>query len=87
MWFIDKRIQVICEELKRLAVVKKAAGRKPAVQKKGSIFIPGKQNRPRLPGRILSQGIRNGTGRISITGFGQRTLCRKNWTERPCVFM
>ncbi|WP_349947643.1 alpha-mannosidase [Lacrimispora sp. BS-2] len=39
MWFIDKRIQVICEELKRLSVVKKLPIRN-LQYKKGQYFYP-----------------------------------------------
>lgn len=57
MWFIDKRIQVICEELKRLAVVKKSCRPETCSTKKRAVFLsPGSRTGPGSLGGFYPRG-------------------------------
>ena len=56
MWFIDKRIQVICNELKKLCVVSTSPVEN-IQYKKGRFFYPGEAETDEQPWRPFSQGV------------------------------
>ena len=85
MYFLDKRVNVICEELKKLKIKQKF----DIVTRAGLLSLHTSLRREitsiRLtrrrtvrPGRRLTAGICTGTARTAITGLRRSTVCRRS---------
>lgn len=77
MWFLDKRIQVICDELKKLITVKNMP-MEHILYKEGRFFYPDEAEKAEQAWQDFTPKTMKCTDRINITGSAQIIPCRKN---------
>ena len=85
MHFLDKRVNVICEELKKLKIKQKFAIENWQY-KEGNFLHPEDAKADAAAWTDFDCQKTTGMGKTGIIGFIQHIKCRRSWTGNGCGF-